>query len=287
MTSQLAVEQVRSGEGPRAATAASRLTSEGLCLDEYASNETYAAVHFKRAVGELPEMECSKAMAQLVAERIRANSVILDAGCGAGHYLRSFKKALSSPFQYVGVDYFSLYLDKAAQAWKDEPRASFRQGSIFDLPVSDGEFDVVTCSNLIMHLPSIVKPVHELMRASRKWVLIRTPIGSPSFRIQEVLASNWWSCTGVAPEQEFDDEGRPRSFSYKNIYSKEYFSGVIRRHAPEARITYIKDDQFRAENIEKSADTEGLPNATRVLDGMQVFGYIILPYSFVVIELPD
>ena len=181
---------------------------------------------------------------------------------------------------------FPLYLKKAAQAWKGEPQASFRQGSIFDLPVSDGEFDVVTCSNLIMHLPSIVKPVHELIRASRKWVLIRTPIGSPSFRIQEVLASNWWSCTDVAPEQEFDDEGQPRSFSYKNIYSKEYFSGVIRRYAPEARITDIKDDHFQAENIEKSADTEGLPNATRVVDGMQVFGYIVLPYSFVVIELP-
>ncbi len=112
MTSQLAVEQVRSEEGPQAETAASRLTSEGLCLDEYASNETYAAVHFKRAVGELPEMECSKAMAQLVTERIRRNSAILDAGCGAGHYLRSFRKALTSPFQYVGVDLAPYWAEK-------------------------------------------------------------------------------------------------------------------------------------------------------------------------------
>lgn len=264
----------------------SRLTAEGLCLDEYSSNETYATVHFKRAVGELPEMECSKAMARLVAERIAANATILDVGCGAGHYLRSFKNAVSEPFQYVGIDYYPILLEKAAQAWGHEPNASFRQASIFDMPVSDGEFDIVTCSNLLMHLPSIVKPVGELIRASRRWVLIRTMIGDRSFRIQEVLSKQWWAYTDVAAEQEFDDEGRPRSFSYENIYSKGYFSGVIRRCAPKARITYIKDDQFQPKNIQRSADTEGLVNATRIVDGMQVFGYIILPYTFVVIELP-
>jgi len=264
----------------------SRLTDEGLCLDEYSSNETYASVHFKRAVGELPEMECSKAMARLVAERMPANGDILDVGCGAGHYLRSFKNAISLPFQYVGIDYYPILLEKAAQAWGNEPTASFRQASIFDMPVEDGEFDIATCSNLLMHLPSIVKPMSELIRASRKWVLVRTMIGDRSYRIQEVLSKQWWAFTDVAAEQEFDDEGQPRSFSYENIYSKEYFTGVIRRFAPDARITYIKDDQYQPQNIQQSADTEGLVNATRIIDGMQVFGYIILPYTFVVIELP-
>lgn len=50
----------------------SRLTAEGLCLDEYSANDAYAAVHFKRAVGELPEMESAKAVARLVTDRIEA-----------------------------------------------------------------------------------------------------------------------------------------------------------------------------------------------------------------------
>ena len=66
-----------------------------------------------------------------------------------------------------------------------------------------------------------------------------------------------------------------------------YFSAVVRRHAPDAAITYLDDDQFQAQNIQHSADTEGLDNATRIIDGKQVFGYVLLPYCFALIELPS
>ena len=167
----------------------SRLTAEGLCLDEYSANDAYAAVHFKRAVGELPEMESAKAMARLVTDRIEPEQSLLDVGCGAGHYLRSYKKTIAEPFRYVGVDYYSIFLDNARKAWADEPIAEFRQGSIFDLPVKDREFDIVTSSNLLMHLPSIVKPLGELIRAARKWVLVRTMIGERSFLFRKCCRS--------------------------------------------------------------------------------------------------
>lgn len=138
-----------------------------------------------------------------------------------------------------------------------------------------------------MHLPSIVKPIRELIRVARRLVVIRTMIGERSFRVQEVLSNKWWPYTDVAPEEEFDDAGEPRAFSYENIYPKDYFTSVIRRHAPNARITYVEDDQFEPENIQNSADAEGLVNATRMLGGTQVFGYLLLPYMFVLIELEN
>lgn len=260
-------------------------TPDGLCLDEYASNQSLAEVYFKRAVGQLPEMECAKAIAKIVAQRIQPGDTILDVGCGAGHYLRSFKRFVPVPFKYVGIDYSPIFLAKAEQAWKNEPIAGFRQGSIFELPVSDREFDIVVCSNLIMHLPGIVKPVGELILASRRLVIIRTMIGDRSFHIQEVYSNKWWPYTDVSSGDEFDDNGKPRAYSYENIYSMDYFSGVIHRHAPTARIDYIEDDQFDAENIQRSAETEGLVNATRMIEGKQVFGYIILPYMFVIIDV--
>jgi hypothetical protein len=67
----------------------------------------------------------------------------------------------------------------------------------------------------------------------------------------------------------------------------DYLSNIIRRHAPNARIEYMEDDQFSPENIQRSAETEGLVNATRIVDGKQVFGYIIKPYNFVIIDLSD
>lgn len=263
-------------------------TPEGHSLDdEYASNERLAEVFFKRATGQSPEMEVSKAIAKLVAERSQPGDTILDVGCGAGHYLRSLKRLVPEGFKYVGVDYYQHFLDKAEAAWREEPSASFRQGSIFDLPVSNDKFDIVICSNLIMHLPSISKPVAELVRAGRRLVIIRTMIGEKSFQIKEVYNSNWWPDTDVSPDREFDDEGQPRAFAYHNIYSMDYLSNIIRRHAPNARIEYMEDDQFSPENIQRSAETEGLVNATRIVDGKQVFGYIIKPYNFVIIDLSD
>ena len=76
-------------------------------------------------------------------------------------------------------------------------------------------------------------------------------------------------------------------FPTKTSISRDYFSAVVRRHAPNASITYLGDDQFQAESIQHSADTEGLANATRIVDGKQVFGYVLLPYCFALIELPS
>lgn len=258
---------------------------DDFCVAEYESNENLAEVFFKRATGQLPEMECSKAIAGIVAEGIKSGDSILDVGCGVGHYLRSFKRLVSVPFSYVGIDYFPIFLSKAKEAWKNEPDVCFRQGSIFELPAADKEFDIVVCSNLFMHLPSIVKPVSELIRVGKRKIIIRTMIGERSFRIQEVYNSKWWPYTDVSANDEFKDNGCPRAYSFENIYSQDYFTSVIQRFIPRARIEYRQDNQFVAQNIQQSAETEGSVNATRIIDGKQVFGYIILPYHFVLVDL--
>jgi len=260
-------------------------TPDGMCLDEYSSNESLADVFFKRAIGELPEMESSKALAAMAAGYVKPDDRLLDVGCGAGHYLRSLRRKIQAPFSYVGVDPYPLFVNKAETAWRDDAGASFRLGSIFSLPVADREFDVVLCSNLLMHLPSIVTPVRQLVRAAKRQVIIRTLIGERSFRIQEVMSRPFWPYTEVRVEDEFDDEGQPRAFAFENIYSQGYFTQVIRRAAPAARVTYVEDRDFDPRQIQRSADDEGLVNATRVIDGKQVFGYILLPYSFVIIDL--
>ena len=41
----------------------------------------------QRATGELPEMECTKQLVDLVSEVYQPNMKILDVGCATGHYL--------------------------------------------------------------------------------------------------------------------------------------------------------------------------------------------------------
>lgn len=258
----------------------------GMFEENYSNHTSLADLHFKRAIGEVPEMESSKAMAKLVYENYTPSDTIADIGCSSGHYLYSILKYLNSQdFSYVGVELHDLFIGKAREAWRNQINAEFRQGSIFAIPAENKEFDLLICSNLLMHLPTIVKPLEELIRVTRRKIIIRTYIGSKSFKIQEVKNNSFWPSTRVTPENEFDDNGNPNFFEYENIWGKTYFESVVRRFAPGAKIDFIEDRFFDPSAIEETAKTGNLPNPTRTLGNMQIFDYIILPYHFIIIEL--
>src|SRR5438876_5752222 len=146
--------------------------------DGWRNRSDYAATFYKRATGELPEMECSKAAAELLKSHARSGDKILDVGCGGGHYLRSFRRLLEVHFSYTGLDATPAFLEIAEQAWAGSKDVAFQLGDIYALPFKDDEFDIVVCNDVLYHLPSIVKPVSELLRVARRFVQLRTLIGT-------------------------------------------------------------------------------------------------------------
>ncbi len=258
----------------------------GMFDENYSDHKSLADLHYKRAIGEVSEMESSKAMARMVQENFSDCETVAEIGCSSGHYLYSLLKLIpEDSFMYTGVELHDLFFEKAKTAWAEQENASFRQGSIFDIPAKDKEFDLVYCSNLLMHLPTIVDPIRELLRIAKRRVIIRTYIGRKSFKIQEVKNNSFWPGSSISPEEEFDDNGNPRFFEYENIWGQEYFSSVVKRFAPDAQLRFIEDTFFSAEAIEETAKNGNLPNPTRTLGGMQIFDYILLPYHFVIIDL--
>ena len=75
---------------------------------------------------------------------------LLDVGCGPKPYESFFAPYVSS---YVGVDPV------------DNPRAELK-GAVENLPVDDGSFDVVLCSQVLEHCDDPAKAVSELYRAT-------------------------------------------------------------------------------------------------------------------------
>jgi ubiquinone/menaquinone biosynthesis C-methylase UbiE len=138
-----------------------RLDKFGLCLEEYTDNKNNAQVYYNRAIGKSPEMEVSKALAKIVKKIIKKNQKILDVGCACGHYYRSLRREISNNFFYTGVDPYKIFLDKAKLAWKNDPQVKFIKGNIFNLPLKKDEFDITVCNNVLLHLPSIEKPLKE------------------------------------------------------------------------------------------------------------------------------
>ncbi len=246
-------------------------------------NKDYGKALYSRAVKQNPEMESSKAAARIVADILSKNDLILDAGCGAGHYLVSLDKTLSLPFSYYGIDSTCYYIDLARQAFLSEKKSNtlristdFKKGDIFNLPLQNNFADIVMCNNVFLHLPSIEKALSELWRVTKKYVIVRTLIGSLSFRIKQI----------VQPE-EYSEDGEPVNYCYFNIYSYAYIDSLIKSLGRVEESKLIKDTDFNPRNIGAVNYKGGIAkprNMTSIVCGMQVNNYIIEPWHFLILK---
>jgi len=262
----------------------SKIDKHGLCLNEYENNFNNAKVYFDRATGKKPEMEVSKAMAHILKNKIKKNDHILDVGCACGHYYRSIKKKVKKNFSYTGTDPYQIFLDKAKIAWKNDKNTNFVKGNIYKLPFKKNQFDLTICSNVFIHLNKVKKPLEELLRVTKKTIILRTVLYDMSYKIQLVYNKNWWKNTNVKAKDEFDDKGNPRAFSYFNILSKDFLKETIMDIHPKAKITLIKDNFFSKKKINESIKKEKRPLATRIIGDEQFSGCLMQPHYFVVIS---
>ena len=240
-------------------------------------DNAYGELLYKRAVGDLPEMESSKRIARELHKIMNSGETILDVGCGAGHYLRSLRRELGKSFSYVGCDATEQYIDLAKRAFSGDGRASFRVSDIFALDFPDDSFDIVICNNLLLHLPSIEKPLQELTRVAKKMVIVRTLCGNRSFRIMDVTPQD--------DGGEFLPEGDPKAFYYYNIYSQSYISYLLSANSKVRSWELTKDQEFDNKRIEESAKEHSNVNATHILGDYQVNGYILQPWVILTIVL--
>ena len=209
---------------------------------------------------------------------------ILDIGCASGHFYRSLKKRIKKKFYYTGVDPYKIFIDKAKSAWKNENNVKFKIGNIYNLPFKKNSFEISFCSNVFIHLNNVIKPLKEIIRVTKKTVVIRTVLFDVSYKIQCVYNNKWWKDTDVKPEDEFDKNGNPKAFSYFNILSFDYLIRNIKKIHPKAKVKIVKDNYFDKKKISRSIKSEKRPLATKIIGNDQVSGCILQPHYFVIIE---
>ena len=237
----------------------------------------YGDVFFARATGDMPEMESSKAAARRIAAFARLDDKLLDVGCGAGHYYRSLKAHVPVSLRYTGLDATPYYVERAREAFETEADARFVLGDIFAIDFPDRAFDLVMCNNVLVHLPSIAKPISELCRVARRCVLIRTLVAAKSYVVQDVFPGT--------DGADFDDAGKPIGFHYLNIYGEPYLRHLLGAMDRVANVRIEPDREFAAANLRDTA--QALPaawDATDVAQGVQFTGPITLPWHWITIE---
>jgi SAM-dependent methyltransferase len=107
--------------------------------------------------------------AELDRLTLPADARVLDAGCGSGRTLQ----------ELVGYGEVSgIELDaESAELARSRDLGEVRIGRLQELPWSDETFDLITCLDVIEHVPDDVAALAELRRVCRRggWLLVTVP----------------------------------------------------------------------------------------------------------------
>ena len=227
---------------------------------------------YKRATGELPEMECTKQLVELISDIYSPGMTVLDVGCAAGHYYNGLRR-IDSAIQYRGIDATSAYIEFARRHFKDSPYATFEIGDIFELPLEyDQAFEIVFCCNVLLHLPSVRVPLRNLIKASKKYCIVRTLL-SEKTHLSRLLYSD-----------TFDDGGNPTDFVYQNTYSYDLIRKTIAAIG-NYKVDFI-DDRFepRAINAEYVSHSDLQSAVTRAQDNVQIAGSKVFEWKWILVS---
>ncbi len=110
---------------------------------------------------------------------------LIDVGCGEGMMAAQLHNAFPS-LQIMGVD----FSEKAVrQAQKTCTGVSFKTGSIYNLDMEDESEDIAICSEVLEHLQEPDRGLDELLRVTRKSLILSVP-NEPFFRMGNLLTLN-------------------------------------------------------------------------------------------------
>ena len=106
---------------------------------------------------------------ELTRLKLKDDARILDAGCGSGRMLQDLA-------EYGGVSGIELNPD-AAELAASRGCGEVKTGRLEQLPWGDGTFDLITCLDVIEHVPDDRRALAELRRVSKPggWLLLTVP----------------------------------------------------------------------------------------------------------------
>lgn len=114
-----------------------------------------------------------KTLAERIIRRVPSKGVtrLADIGCGDGYLLHSLSRKIK-PKEIYAVDTSKVRLDRVKKTSKKIKTA---KSDITKLPFDNGFFDVVICSEVLEHLKDYGKAVKELLRVTKKRLIITVP----------------------------------------------------------------------------------------------------------------
>jgi len=256
------------------------------------NTEDYIALLKDRALGTLPDMGCALRVANLIKgmpSRLfdRQTRVdILDVGCGAGHFYRTFIGQDLTFAKYVGLEIDPGMVEVANEVWAREVDTGVVEFVNQDLEQfsSSRQFDFVICVNAFMYFASAKTALTNLMRATRHHLLIRSYFSDSNYRIVRAQTTLNHDKAELDEIDIFDEDGNMLCYDFWNIYSFSYIEALVAKIDPRAKVAWL-DDKNVLESLERERKLKVKKRgATEVLQGFEISYPFILPWKYLSIS---
>jgi SAM-dependent methyltransferase len=221
-----------------------------------------------RATGNLPEMESTKQLVELISSVYQPGQKILDVGCNVGHYLRGIRRVFPD-VHYVGVDAYEHYVNKAKEIFSNDPYSSFEIKDIFNPLFPKEPSEIVYCCNVLFHLPDFRKPIENILESTKDVCFIR------------MLLADYTTIVKLVFSDEYYDDGSPKDYKFMNTWNKDYFVEYIKKLGWNVELISDKFNSNILQTEFQTVKTEKSDKGTRIIAGKQVVDNIICNYTWV------
>ena len=187
-------------------------------------------------------MEVSKALSLIMKKLIKSNDKVLDVGCACGHFYRSLLKRVNKNF-FIQDAILIAFFKTSKKSLEKNDNVNFVQGIFLNFHLKIIIL-IMFFAQMFCCIYQNHNPLKQLLRVTKKTLILRTVVYDVSYKVQLVYNNKWWKYTNVKPISEFDRKGNPMSFSYFNIHSKDYLKSIIKKISPNSKIQFIKDNKF-------------------------------------------
>jgi ubiquinone/menaquinone biosynthesis C-methylase UbiE len=126
------------------------------------------------------EVPVQVAAYQLAVEQyLRPGDTVLDVGFGLGYGMRMMASRIALK-AVAGIDIDKKAVRKASKEWADRV-FEFKHYDGYSIPYTPCSFDVVTCIDVIEHVPDYARLLTNMCKVARRAVVISTPNRRPEY----------------------------------------------------------------------------------------------------------
>jgi ubiquinone/menaquinone biosynthesis C-methylase UbiE len=124
--------------------------------------ETFDGVHSLTSLGR--SMRTQRVL-EMMSRHLHPGAVVADLGCGPAQFAEPLLKRAG---KYIGIDISPEMFSRTATRLSANPRVSFLEGSVEEIPLPAESIDAVLCIGVLEYLPTSTQALREIHRTLKK-----------------------------------------------------------------------------------------------------------------------